>query len=159
MPLGIGLLGIGVKRCDYAGAGTASRHRVASLKFSASPFQSTFRQRASLERSSRWMSETENFFTLGSMVGCRYPPRLRRQLPNVQLKAGRPKGGPYDGTPNHRHMTNTVGGGCCRTIVQAGRPKGGPYDRTPNHQYRTNAVGVDRRDRPACTNSCLQRQL
>ena len=59
-----------------AGRGTACRRRVASLRFSASPFQSAFRQRASLERGSRRMSETENHFTLGSMVGQRHPARL-----------------------------------------------------------------------------------
>ena len=63
-----------------AGQGTAVRRRVASLPFSASPFESASRQRASLERGSRRMSETENGFTLGSMVGHRYPAR-RRQAP------------------------------------------------------------------------------
>ena len=60
-----------------AGQGTPCRREVASLPFSASPFQSAFRQRASLERGSRRMSETENGFTLGSMVGQRHPARLR----------------------------------------------------------------------------------
>ena len=60
-----------------AGQGTSCRRKVASLPFSASPFQSAFRQRASLERGSRRMSETENGFTLSSMVGQRHPARLR----------------------------------------------------------------------------------
>ncbi|WP_281518994.1 hypothetical protein, partial [Acidaminococcus timonensis] len=47
-------------------------------------FQSAFRQRASLERGSRRMSETENGFTLGSMVGQRHPAlRAKNSFPTT----------------------------------------------------------------------------
>ena len=74
--LASGCLLSGWNGAHVAGRGTPGRHNVASLPFSASPFQSAFRQRASLERGSRRMSETENGFTLGSMVGQRHPARL-----------------------------------------------------------------------------------